>query len=180
MNYIKIPSPYNKIFRCSEEVDEQEKGDWLYKEGDIIEGYDCHFIAYLEPIDKTNECYPILTDDPEFPVVELIGGRLYPVTPGEVSGKMKYAVTFAGYDRYSEGSFGCEIIEAESDVEALVQIEEKHGYGNYADEIEDGKSINLITVEEIKEYIESDNGDGTDFIISIINLSTEEIIFIAD
>ena len=44
-----------------------------------IDGYDCHFLAYLIPKDEDGEIYPILTDDPDYPVCELVGGRLIPV-----------------------------------------------------------------------------------------------------
>lgn len=90
---------------------------------------------------------------------------------------MKYAVSYEGYFRPS----GVEIIECETDVEALVQIEEVCGYGKFSGEIEDeGRTLESITIEEITEYLNCNNGDGSDFIISVINLSTQEILFQAD
>lgn len=87
---------------------------------------------------------------------------------------MKYAASFEGYFKPS----GVKVIECDTDVEALVQIEEILGYGKFAGEIEDDeRTLESTTVQEIKKYLESNNGDGSDLIISIINLSTQEIIF---
>lgn len=73
---IVVPKPYNRYF----EVDTiNTSEDDEYKYGDKIDGYDCHFLAYLIPKDEDGEIYPILTDDPDFPVCELVGGRLIPV-----------------------------------------------------------------------------------------------------
>ena len=60
-----------------EEGTEEETGD--YKIGDKIEGYGCRLLAYLEPFNEECDYYPILTDDKDYPVVELVGGRLYRV-----------------------------------------------------------------------------------------------------
>lgn len=87
---------------------------------------------------------------------------------------MKYVVSYEGYMKPS----GAEIIECNTDVEALVQIEEMCGYGSFSGEIEEGeRTLESITVQEIIEYLNRNNGDGSDLIISIINLSTQEIIF---
>ena len=75
-NKVRIPYPYNLYFKVIEEGEEVE-GD--YKVGDEIEDYGCRFLAYLEPINKEWNCCPILTDDKDFPVVELAAGRLFPV-----------------------------------------------------------------------------------------------------
>jgi len=82
-NKVRIPYPYNLYFKVIEEVEEVADD---YKIGDEIEGYGCRLLAYLEPFNE-GYCYPILTDDKDYPVVELVGGRLYPVIPSEVSGK---------------------------------------------------------------------------------------------
>ncbi len=73
-NKVRIPYPYNLYFKV---IEEEVEGD--YKVGDEIEDYGCHILAYLEPINKECNCYPILTDDKDFPVVELAAGRLFPV-----------------------------------------------------------------------------------------------------
>lgn len=70
-----IPEPFNKYFEISTE--EPTKDD--YQIGDKIQGYNDTLLAYLDPIDDSLNIYPILTDNPSFPVVELVGGRLYPV-----------------------------------------------------------------------------------------------------
>lgn len=75
-NKVRIPYPYNLYFKVVEEGEEVE-GD--YKIGDEIKGYGCHLLAYLEPFNEECYCYPILTDDKDYPVVELVSGRLYPV-----------------------------------------------------------------------------------------------------
>lgn len=72
---IIVPKPYNKYFEVYTDTSEDDD----YKYGDKIDGYDCHFLAYLIPKDEDGEIYPILTDDPDYPVCELVGGRLIPV-----------------------------------------------------------------------------------------------------
>ena len=87
---------------------------------------------------------------------------------------MKYAVSYEGYMRPS----GAEIIECKTDIEALIQIEDKYGYGRFQGEIDEGeRTLESITIQEIKEYLDCNNGDGSDLIVSVINLSTQEIIF---
>ena len=79
-NRVRIPYPYNSYFKVIEEFEEgteEVTGD--YKIGDEIEGYSCRLLAYLEPFNEGCYCYPILTDDKDYPVVELVGGRLYRV-----------------------------------------------------------------------------------------------------
>lgn len=75
-NKVRIPYPYSIYFKVIEEF-EEDTGD--YKIGDKIEGYGCRLLAYLEPFNEECDYYPILTDDKDYPVVELVGGRLYRV-----------------------------------------------------------------------------------------------------
>ena len=75
-NRVRIPYPYSIYFKVIEEF-EEDTGD--YKIGDKIEGYGCRLLAYLEPFNEECDYYPILTDDKDYPVVELVGGRLYRV-----------------------------------------------------------------------------------------------------
>ena len=70
-----IPEPFNKYF----EISTEEPTNDDYQIGDKIQGYNDTLLAYLDPIDDNLNIYPILTDNPSFPVVELVGGRLYPV-----------------------------------------------------------------------------------------------------
>lgn len=72
-----VPKPFNKYF----EIDLSDSED-DFQPGEEIPGYDCHFLAFLVPKEKYEDeidIYPILTDDPDYPVVEIAGGRLYPV-----------------------------------------------------------------------------------------------------
>ena len=91
---------------------------------------------------------------------------------------MEYSVSFMTYERYGQ-SKGCfEVIEASSDKEGLMLAEEKFGYGKFYGEIDEGeRTLDSISLKEVKEYLESNNGDGCEYIISITNLTTGEIIF---
>ena len=91
---------------------------------------------------------------------------------------MEYAVSFMTYERYGQ-SKGCfEVIEASSDKEGLIAAEEKFGYGKFYGEIDEGeRTLDSISLKEVKEYLESNNGDGCEYIISVTNLTTGEIIF---
>ena len=74
---IRIPKPFNKYFEVCPPDDADD-----FQAGDEIDGYGCHFVAWLAPKEKYEDeidVYPMLTDDPDYPVVELAGGRLYPV-----------------------------------------------------------------------------------------------------
>ena len=85
-NSIKIPKPYSKYFEIDTYEDEDD-----YKYGDEIEGYGCHFLAFLTPkkeFEDKIDVWPILTDDPKYPVVELAGGRLYPVESIDIYDKI--------------------------------------------------------------------------------------------
>ena len=91
---------------------------------------------------------------------------------------MEYSVSFMTYERYGQ-SKGCfEVIEASSDKEGLMLAEEKFGYGKFYGEIDEGeRTLDSISLKEVKEYLESNNGDGCEYIISVTNLTTGEIIF---
>lgn len=72
---VRIPKPFNKYFEVCPPDDADD-----FQVGDEIDG--CHFVAWLVPKEKYEDeidVYPMLTDDPDYPVVELVGGRLYPV-----------------------------------------------------------------------------------------------------
>lgn len=75
---IKIPKPFNRYFI----IDNSGLDSTDIQPGEQIDGYDCKLVAYLYPKEKYEDkldIYPILTDDPDYPVVDLVGGRLYPV-----------------------------------------------------------------------------------------------------
>lgn len=91
---------------------------------------------------------------------------------------MKYAVSFMTYERYGGSEGCCIVIEASSDKEGLMLAEYNFGYGKFYIEIDEGKrTLDSISLEEVKEYLKSNNGDGCEYIISVINLTTGEIIF---
>ncbi len=72
-----IPAPFRKYFDLSVSDSEDD-----FQPGEEIEGYGCHFLGFLDPKEKYEDIidiYPILTDDPNYPVVEIAGGRLFPV-----------------------------------------------------------------------------------------------------
>ena len=75
---IRVPKPFRRIFKIRRKFGRKTE-DWEFKKCERIEGYDCHFLAYLKPFRGDLEWMPILTDDPDFPIVELVNGRLYPV-----------------------------------------------------------------------------------------------------
>ncbi len=91
---------------------------------------------------------------------------------------MKYAVSFMTYERYEGSHGGCIVIKASSDKECLMLVEDYFGYGKFFMEMEYGeRTLDSISIEEVKEYLKSSNGDGCDYIVSVINLTTGEIIF---
>ena len=91
---------------------------------------------------------------------------------------MKYAVSFMTYEIYEGSHGGCIVIEAPSDKEGLMLVEDYFGYGKFFMEMEYGKrTLDSISIEEVKEYLKSSNGDGCEYIVSVINLTTGEIIF---
>lgn len=71
----KIPSPYDKYFVITNEDDELV--------GDTVGGV--NLIAALEPKDPdVLDIFGYLTDDPDFPVVEIVRDRAYPVDVEEL------------------------------------------------------------------------------------------------
>lgn len=91
---------------------------------------------------------------------------------------MKYAVSFMTYERYGGSKGCCKVIEASSDKEGLMLVEDYFGYGKFFREIEKGeRTFDSISIEEVKEYLKNSNGDGCEYIVSVINLTTGEIIF---
>lgn len=86
---VSIPKPFNKYF----EVDNSGLDpNYDIMPGDKIEGYDCHLIGYLYPKKRYEDkidMLPILTDDSDYPVVELVGRRLYPVDSVHIDESLK-------------------------------------------------------------------------------------------
>lgn len=71
----KIPAPYDKYFVITDEDDELV--------GDTVGGV--KLISALDPKDPDSlDIFGYLTNDPNFPVVEIVGGRAYPVDLAEI------------------------------------------------------------------------------------------------
>ena len=80
----KIPSPYDKYFVITDEDDELV--------GDTVGGV--NLIAALEPKDPdVLDIFGYLTDDPDFPVVEVVRDRVYPIDLDELSESFKHRRT---------------------------------------------------------------------------------------
>ena len=80
----KIPAPYDKYFVITKEDDELV--------GDTVGGV--HLIAALEPKDPdVLDIFGYLTDDPDFPVVEIVRDRVYPIDLDELSESFKHRRT---------------------------------------------------------------------------------------
>ena len=80
----KIPAPYNKYFVISDEDDELV--------GTTVSGV--KLISLLEPKDPDAiDTYGYLTTDPDFPVVEVVKDRVYPIDLDELSESFKHRRT---------------------------------------------------------------------------------------
>ena len=85
----KIPAPYNKYFVISDEDDELV--------GTTVSGV--NLIAALEPKDPDAiDTYGYLTTDPDFPVVEVVKDRVYPIDLDELSESFKHRRTTENVD----------------------------------------------------------------------------------
>lgn len=82
----------------------------------------------------------------------------------------KILVVAYKYGRGDGGNIEHIIYEGENEKNIWIDIAETHGYGVREDEVED------MTVEEIIESIEEQNGDGSDYItaIDISDVQTDE------
>ena len=88
---INIPAPYDKYFRIAIPEEDYTVIEDDIQPGDKFDGYECHLISFLAP--KTSaieDIYPeaCLTDDPDFPVVEWVGNRLYPICEEDIEEKL--------------------------------------------------------------------------------------------
>lgn len=81
---IKIPAPYDKYFTVSDYDPEEYTGEYML--GDIIDHYDVQLLAYLNVKPEYAEFFDdaLLVDDPEYPVVEIVGGRMYPLNVTDI------------------------------------------------------------------------------------------------
>lgn len=98
----KIPSPYDKYFVITNEDDELV--------GDTVGGV--NLIAALEPKDPdVLDIFGYLTDDPDFPVVEIVRDRAYPVDLEELGESLNKSKR----RKYSKESFKHRITIKESE-----------------------------------------------------------------
>ena len=84
---------------------------------------------------------------------------------------------FVSFDPYFK-EIHTAIYEGETDVDILKQVLENHGYGEPTDEeeiVSIGNDVNSLIA-----HLDGNNGDGCDFVISIINLDNGSIIFNTD
>jgi hypothetical protein len=79
---------------------------------------------------------------------------------------MKFYVSYIGYVRYGvEEPAGVKTYTADSTKEALIEIINYHGYPLDQEDVEEDYS----TVEKLLKFLESQNGDGCDYVLSIIS-----------
>jgi hypothetical protein len=94
---------------------------------------------------------------------------------------MKWYVTYTGVGDFgTPAESGITIITAENAEEALRKIINRHGYGFDDDDcygVDRNKWPKDLTVEELWDYFHSMNGDGCDFVISIIS-DKGEVIYV--
>lgn len=102
----KIPSPYDQYF-----VIENPDPDQLdLQVGEKFPGYGCIILAYLAPkpeYEDVIDVWPILIDDPEYPVCEWVGYRLYNVETNDLVQKVQQRIfdfldSYGSYDNIEE------------------------------------------------------------------------------
>ena len=92
---------------------------------------------------------------------------------------MKYKVLREKYERYEVGKLGRIVFEAKNDVEALLKIHSKCGYGYYDEEGREfgDEGFEMPDLSELIEALDRDNGDGMDLIFEIENVSEGIILY---
>ena len=91
----------------------------------------------------------------------------------------KYRVIRDKYVRYGDGGIISSTFNADSDVEAILKVDENCGYGYPFEEDEDGNEI-MPTLEEAINHLSMNNGDGADFVMKIENVETGNVLFEED
>ena len=87
----------------------------------------------------------------------------------------KFMVHYVPYTRYCDDEIPSFRIYTEKTwKDALVKIIDKHGYPLDEDEIEE------MTENELSKHVTRNNGDGCDYIISIIEITDAIVIFDAE
>lgn len=93
-----------------------------------------------------------------------------------------YEVRRELYARYERGGIKVSRFTAKDNVEAIIKVLDNCGYGW---EDEEGRTLGeqgftMPTFEQVITELENTNGDGMDYIISIINLDSDEILYESD
>jgi hypothetical protein len=91
----------------------------------------------------------------------------------------KYRVIRDKYERYGSGGIISSTFTADSDLEAILKVDENCGYGYPFDEDEEGNEI-MPTLEEAIHHLSMNNGDGADYIMKIENVDTGNVLFEED
>lgn len=91
--------------------------------------------------------------------------------------KTKNVTLYVSFDGYMKDA-GLDIITAPSLKEALKKVSEKHNYGvdEFDDDEEEDKGKGK-TIKSILKSIDEQNGDGCDFVISIIQKDNCKVIY---
>ena len=138
----KIPAPYDKYFVITNEDDELV--------GDTVSGV--KLIAALEPKDPDAiDTYGYLTTDPDFPVVEVVRDRVYPIDLDELSESFKHR-------RITEN---VDTIKITSD-DITISMDSDNDEDEDEDEVIEGSKDNFIVEpvsDEAKEQIDFNSID---------------------
>ena len=88
----------------------------------------------------------------------------------------KYRVIRDKYERYGGGGIVSSTFNADSDLEAILKVDENCGYGYPFHEDEEGNEI-MPTLEEAINHLSMNNGDGADYVMKIENIDTGNVLF---
>lgn len=92
----------------------------------------------------------------------------------------QYKVMRDVYSRYNGGGLQINSFNANNDVEAVLKVLQNCNCYAYSDknlnEFGD-KDFIMPSLEEVTDYLSSNNGDGSDFIYRIENVTTKKVIF---
>jgi len=92
--------------------------------------------------------------------------------------KVKMIVTFISYTRAcAEEFYGIKIHTGDTLEETLEKIVNMHGYSIPTDE---NDMPVKMTVEELLEKLNEENGDGCDYVMSVIDGNTGQILYCCD
>lgn len=160
----KIPAPYDKYFVITDEDDELV--------GDTVGGV--KLISALDPKDPdVVDIFGYLTDDPDFPVVEIVGGRAYPVDLDKIEESLSKSKRMSRKESFKHRK----IIKEDVDTIRITDDDVVISMSN--DEFED-KDDSSIEDEDVKndlkiEPVSDEAKEQIDF-NSVDRESTEDVI----